>query len=359
MAQERNITVISTPSKLVDVILASDGSNFSEWRFLIKVNLDGMGKGDHLEKECPTDNTLAVEWKNTDKALLSRIINCIDRKIILSMQHCQTVKEVWELVNKWFSGTSNLRKLYQLSQEVYRSSQKGRELRDYYYDFKSVCVALCAAMPITNDVDEMKKQRDKLLVFSWISGLDKEYDVLRSQLLGNKDLESLDQVFSMLQNASGNNDSNELQERNVLISQGGNTGENYGYRGGGNNHFRGRGGFFRGRGGRGGPRVCFNCGDPGHFRNQCPKPPRQQVAANMASMSEGHKGVMTDEEFAKFNQMKLSFSSQSPSNQASSSATFIQTGNPVACVSSASRQWVIDSGASEHMTGSFDAEDYW
>ncbi|XP_019150679.1 PREDICTED: uncharacterized protein LOC109147535 [Ipomoea nil] len=234
MAQEMNITVISTPSKLIDIVLAPDGSNFPEWKFLIKVNLDGMGKGDHLEKECPTDAT-AGDWKTTDKALMSRVINCIDRRIILSMQHCQTVKEVWDLVNKWFSGTSNLRKLYQLSQEAYRSSQKGRELRDYYYDFKSVCVALCAAMPITNDVGEMTKQRDRLLVFSWIAGLDKEYDVIRSQLLGNKDLESLDQVFSMLQNASGNNDSNELQERNVLMSQGGSTSDNYGYgsRGGG------------------------------------------------------------------------------------------------------------------------------
>lgn len=42
---------------------------------------------------------------------------------------------------------------------------------------------------------------------------------------------------------------------------------------------------------------------------------------------------------------------QFPSNQLSSSATFVQTDNPVACVSSSSTQWVIDSGASDHMTG--------
>ncbi|XP_031101322.1 uncharacterized protein LOC116005171 [Ipomoea triloba] len=57
-------------------------------------------------------------------------------------------------------------------------------------------------MTITNNVKTLKKQRDQLLVFSWISGLGKEYDTLRSQLLGNKEMKTLDQVFSMVQNAS-------------------------------------------------------------------------------------------------------------------------------------------------------------
>lgn len=159
MADTRNITcnVVSTPSKLVDVVLAPDGSNFGEWKFLVEINLGGMGKDEHLTGTCPTEQARVEEWKRDDKALLSRIINCIDRKIILSMQHCKTVKEVWDLVNKWFSGTDNMRKLYQLSQDVHRPSQNGRDIRDYFYDFKSVSEALCAAMPVTDDVNKMKK----------------------------------------------------------------------------------------------------------------------------------------------------------------------------------------------------------
>lgn len=46
--------------------------------------------------------------------------------------------------------------------------------------------ALCTTMPVSDDVVKMKKQCDQLLVFSWVLGLDREYDVLRSLLLGNK-----------------------------------------------------------------------------------------------------------------------------------------------------------------------------
>ncbi|XP_019188788.1 PREDICTED: uncharacterized protein LOC109183026 [Ipomoea nil] len=75
MAESRNITcnVISTPSKLVDVILAPDGSNFGEWRFLIEINLGDMGKDKHLTRACPTEQTEAQEWNRDDKALLVEV----------------------------------------------------------------------------------------------------------------------------------------------------------------------------------------------------------------------------------------------------------------------------------------------
>ncbi|XP_031106164.1 uncharacterized protein LOC116010795 [Ipomoea triloba] len=103
-------------------------------------------------------------------------------------------------------------------------------------------------------------------------------------------------------------------------------------------------------------------GDPGHLRSQCPKLVRPQRFANSVIKPEGHTIVVTDEELALFNQLKVS-SSPPPTNHdsvSSQSATFVQTGNPVACVSSSSsRKWVIDSGASDHMSGSVDEGDYW
>lgn len=71
-------------------------------------------------------------------------------------------------MRKWFSGKDNLRRLYELSQHIYRPSQKGRDIRNNNYEFKNVSDVLCVVMLISNDMVEMKKQRDQLLVFSWI-----------------------------------------------------------------------------------------------------------------------------------------------------------------------------------------------
>lgn len=78
MAKESTIPVASTLSKLIDMVLAPDGSIFFECEFFIKINLEDMGKDGHLIEECPTEPPKKVrEWKNDDKALLSRIINYI------------------------------------------------------------------------------------------------------------------------------------------------------------------------------------------------------------------------------------------------------------------------------------------
>lgn len=54
-----------------------------------------MGNDRHLTYECPTEPPEIVRnCKSDDEAILSRIINCIDRKISLSMKHYETVKDV-------------------------------------------------------------------------------------------------------------------------------------------------------------------------------------------------------------------------------------------------------------------------
>lgn len=126
-------------------------------------------------------------WLDDDK-MLPKIVNCISRKVILTMQYCKTVRELWTLLHTWFSGASNLNRLYNLLQEVHRRSQKGRSTMDYYYDFMRVNEDFTAAMPIFANVEEMKAQREKLMMFSWLLGLEKEYDMVRSQLLSSKDL---------------------------------------------------------------------------------------------------------------------------------------------------------------------------
>ena len=55
---------------------------------------------------------------------------------------------------------------------------------------------------------------------------------------------------------------------------------------------------------------------------------------------------MSDVEFARYTQFQ-----QSQPSTSSSKATLVKTDNPVAYLSSSSRYWIIDSGATDHMTG--------
>ncbi|XP_048141968.1 uncharacterized protein LOC125316745 [Rhodamnia argentea] len=104
-------------------------------------------------------------------------------------------------------------------------------------------------------------------------------------------------------------------------------------------------------------RTCHYYDKPGHIQKFCyklhgrPVPGQQQRFANTASgidsfsqSSEGKVVVMSEEEFARYNQSHIS-------QPTSSTATSSQTGNANVCLSAASRPWIIDSGASDHMSG--------
>ena len=49
----KSVEMLSSHQRLIDVMLASDGSNFVEWCFLININIGGLGKEAYLTKLCP------------------------------------------------------------------------------------------------------------------------------------------------------------------------------------------------------------------------------------------------------------------------------------------------------------------
>ena len=126
---------------------------------------------------------------------------------------------------------------------------------------------------------------------------------------------------------------------------------------------RGRGCDFGGRSESGGGRgklgghggglshiECHYCHEMGHFKRNCSKlQGRSQSfqSAHIAATAELESSTtrmiaMTDEEFARYSQFQAS---------QSSTASIVQTGNSVACLSDSKSKWVIDSGATDHMTG--------
>lgn len=95
----------------------------------------------------------------------------------------------------------NFRHLYDLHQQFFSLSLGTGSLEDYYAKFRGTCEELHTYEPISSDPQVMERQRVRLEVARFLYGLPPFFDSIRSQLLGKRDLPSLNEVFSRLHQA--------------------------------------------------------------------------------------------------------------------------------------------------------------
>uniref|UniRef100_A0A2N9IR39 Fibronectin type III-like domain-containing protein n=1 Tax=Fagus sylvatica TaxID=28930 RepID=A0A2N9IR39_FAGSY len=163
-----------------------------------------------------------------------------------------------------------------------------------------------------------KSTREEFRVVKFLSGLKSNLDPIRSQILSGKDIPTVRETYAR-----------------------GERGDHSSRRG--NHNGRGSRGGHSGGGGRG-PRKCIHCGRTNHTIDFCWKLHGKPAWANHATVDGDNSTPISEE------QVLISKAEYDSILQRASSSSMVASGNT--CLhSSSSPPWVIDSGASDHMTG--------
>ncbi|RVW54161.1 Retrovirus-related Pol polyprotein from transposon RE1 [Vitis vinifera] len=204
-------------------------------------------------------------------------------------------------VELWFMGqgyedhlakglyTNDIQRLYKVASAIVHLSQQDLDLSTYIGQIASLKEQFLTVMPLTPDVGAQQTQLDKFFMVLTLIGLRPDLEPIRDQILGSSSVPSLDDVGT------------------------------------------------RGRGQR---PHCTYCNKLGHTRDRCyqlhGRPPR---TAHMAQSSDSPLPQPPS-------------SSASQTSQASI-ASVAQPGNASACLTHTSSlgPWILDSGASDHLSG--------
>lgn len=280
-----------------------------------------------------------------------------------------TAKEVWDSLSDTYAADQNVNRIYQLCEELFVAKQHDKSLPFFYSYIKGRWEEPNLYPPYPTSVDEWKKQREKWKVLTFLSGLNSEYASARSQMLTGSALPSLNVAFSRLSRLGIDSSlATSVPHKSALLSAGRGSnstptlpsGRGQGRGSGGG---RGQGGG-RGRGrGVSDIRHCDFCNTDGHIEDffwvKYGKPAwAKQLTAATGSTSGGtptdpapHSSAggsvsLSREDFDRL--LRLAQREPSPPGP---SATLANAGISSAPVSNKSSSWIIDSGASDHMTG--------
>ncbi|KAK4281681.1 hypothetical protein QN277_013144 [Acacia crassicarpa] len=334
--------LVSVSNKITDHKL--NWTNYSDWIKTIRMHLLSIEKEGHLTKLPPKDDP-NMTWARADARIFLQIQNSIEGDILPSICHCNTVKELIDYLEFLYSGKGNITRIHEVCKGFYRAEQQDLPLKNFFIEFNKMYEEMRRLMPPTTDLQAQINNMEKQAIMSFLTALNPRYETVRSQILSSSELPSLQDVYSRVLRADSLAHPAPNSNTSALAGRGPPNTQNQGS----SRQRHGPPPVFAApvpripgpqRPGNNPPSgiVCYYCKEPGHTKRYCRKlqqqQQRQRGSAHMAQSSE-----ITD---------------PTPSEP-----TALATGNFDSCLATSSSKWIIDSGATDHMTGSYDEADYW
>ncbi|XP_078162734.1 uncharacterized protein LOC144557937 [Carex rostrata] len=345
-------------------------------------NLEGYLTGDKAE---PMEDALGRdEWKATHMQVYIWLLSSLPSSIADTVDGLEKVHEVWDKLKRTYDGVGNIMRVYQIKGEISDVVQWAKTVQEYAIELERLWlehdhyrVRPCCSHPTCSERETSMEDRTML----FLKHLAPAFEQKVAMLLSRNRIPSLaEAVSAMIQEESRMR----LQagagglpgvKSALVVSNSGNTGY------------------------RGETRQCYNCDEVGHLKQACPKPPKERDTCGrgqFGSLGRGRGGrrggrggnrahlmVAEEEEEAGWelteedqalveaysqglrSKQKLtcdgksvrddaSTSTSSRGNFASLAHTATGTHDTFALASiptTRSPDWIVDSGASRHVTG--------
>jgi hypothetical protein len=322
------------------------GKNYPAWSFQFEMFVKGKSLSGHLNgtSTAPTDAAELSKWEDKDAQVITWILACVEPQMINNLRSFSTAKEMWDHL-KTIYNLNNAAKRFQLELDIANYRQGPMSIQDYYSGFLNLwaehSAILHADVPQTSlaaiqKIYEVSK-RDQFLM-----KLRPEFEVVRAALLNRSPVPDLEVCVGELLRE----EQRLLTQNSMLPDQSTPDALTVAYSAQGTTNRRDMrhvecfsckqfGHFARNCS----KKFCNYCKQRGHIITECPtRPPRRPTQAFHATTNAAGTAsdALTPE---KVQQIVLSALSTLGINGKSTST---------------STPWFVDSGASNHMTGSPD-----
>ncbi|RVW88523.1 Retrovirus-related Pol polyprotein from transposon TNT 1-94 [Vitis vinifera] len=327
-----------------------NGHNYLQWSQSVLLFICGKGKDEYLTGEAVMPETTEPgfrKWKIENSMIMSWLINSMNNDIGEIFLLFGTAKDIWDAAKETYSSSENTSELFQVESALHDFRQGEQSVTQYYNTLTRYWQQLdlfeTHSWKCSDDAATYRQIVEQKRLFKFFLGLNRELDDVRGRIMGIKPLPSLREAFSEVRREESRKkvmmgskeqpaptlDASALAARSFNSS-------------GGDRQKRDR-------------PWCDYCKKPGHYKETCwklhgkpadwkPKPRfdrdgRAHVAANSESTSVPEPSPFNKEQMEMLQKLL---------SQVGSGST---TGVAFTANRGGMRPWIVDTGASDHMTG--------
>ncbi|KAL4555898.1 hypothetical protein LXL04_038530 [Taraxacum kok-saghyz] len=278
----------------------------------------------------PTANEKLIEtWLIDNNRVKSWLIDSMTPPLIRRFIRLQTAAEIWEAVGKTFYDGTDETQLFELNRKSFTTRQNGRTLPAYYNElvsiFQDIDTRLTTQEDTVAETVSLSKTLSRLRVHIFLAGLDSEFNQARSEILRKDPPLSLESCYAYIRKDHNQRQTMEdpKQESDSVVHMASRSRPQKG------KNSNNKGNIF----------TCAHCGEEGHSKLRCyeiigcpewwdfSKKPRKKIGqATVATSSPGQEGSPPMAAHTSTIPGML-HRNQTPNNS-----------------------WIIDTGATDHMT---------
>ncbi|XP_071681833.1 uncharacterized protein [Lolium perenne] len=353
---------------------------------LVSRKLEGYILGT-VEKPTEEDSKEGQRWKMTNALVRAWLLSSVSPQIAKQVERIKEASEIWRLLKGTFSGVGNEMLACRIQRELQELCQGERSVVEYVSELKRLWSDLDYYDPIDLEcgkcIERFSKWTERKRVRDFLNGLNSKFENRRAALYGARKLPSLEQAISAIIS----------EETRLKLEVIGPTTQGVSHRSAAFLASEGVGYQKPGAITSASERKCYEYGQPVHMQNACPElfgggrgrghdwrgrgrgrlpygrrggaraqglrlGGRVNTCAAVEEASHTMKVDMTVDEWERWSQFKGLSLGEKSSAQASTSLTTASAnfgGNNSNTLKNKlfDATWLIDSGASRHMAGSY------
>ncbi|KAF8379783.1 hypothetical protein HHK36_029232 [Tetracentron sinense] len=332
-----------------------NGSNYLYWSNAAKLFISSRSKLWHINGKNKAPNESSTEyddWLSNNHLVMTWLLNSMKKNIARTFRFHTTAEGIWNMAKELYGEQNNIARTYQIKQELMSLKKGNKPFNEFVGELSSLFDELEFYVPLTVDAKELQKQKEQDKIFTLLAALPSDYEMFRSQILMASELPTFSSVCATIAREETRRkvmscdlqENFEQSEKSALKTD--SSSENIEKSFVANNNTASKG---RGKGRKGRP-YCTYCKKDGHVIDKCwkihGKLDREKAKDIHVAQSVENETPLTMEKLAQFfNQFgKVNIAFTSPS---------CDSGNPSSFLSSSlSNTWLIDSGATDHMSKS-------